>query len=69
VVGDLGCQDERFEDLLELREAGELRKVWDHYYNNHLFKAKKRKELSFDKTKFIVDFREFVGRFENTLKI
>lgn len=30
VVGDLGCQDERFEALLEFREAGELPKVWNH---------------------------------------
>jgi hypothetical protein len=64
LVGDLGCQDKRFEDLLELREAGELIKVWDYYCNNHLFKAKKRKELSFDKAKFIVDFKELVGMFE-----
>ncbi|QIH35725.1 hypothetical protein [Sphingobacterium sp. DR205] len=69
VVGDLGCQDKRFEVLLEFREAGELTKVWDHYYNKHFFKTKKRKELSFDKAKFIVDFRELVGRFESTLGI
>lgn len=67
IIGDLGCQHKRFENLLELREAGELRKVWDHYYNNHHFKAKKSKKLSLDKAKFIVDFRELVGRFEELL--
>jgi hypothetical protein len=64
LVGDLGCQDERFEALLEFREVGELRNVWDYYYDNHLSKARKHKKLSFDKAKFIVDFRELVGRFE-----
>ncbi|WP_398455849.1 hypothetical protein AB3466_06720 [Sphingobacterium thalpophilum] len=69
LVGDLGYQDKRFEDLLELREAGELRKVWDYYCDNHLFKAKKPKVLSFDKAKFIADFRELVGRFELCISI
>lgn len=69
LVGDLGCQDERFEALLEFREVGELTKVWDYFCNNHLFKAKKHKELSFDKSKFIADFRELVGRFEECILI
>lgn len=67
LVGDLGYQDERFESLLEFREVGELTKVWDYFCNNHLFKAKKHKELSFDKSKFIADFRKLVGRFDESL--
>ena len=61
LVGDLSYQDERFGDLLKSREAGELTKVWDYFCNNHLFKAKRHKEVSFDKTKFIADFKELVG--------
>lgn len=64
LVGDLGCQDERFTELLDLREAGELRNAWDFYCDNQ---ARKHKELSFDKAKFIVDFRELVVRFEGYL--
>lgn len=64
LVGDLGYQNERFESLLEFREVGELTKVWDYFCDNHLFKAKKHKELLFDRAKFIADFRELVGRFE-----
>ncbi|MDR3008220.1 MAG: hypothetical protein LBV59_09825 [Sphingobacterium sp.] len=67
LVGDLGCQDERFEALLEFREVGELTKVWDYFCNNHLFKAKKHKGLSFDKSKFVADFRELVVRFESNI--
>jgi hypothetical protein len=69
LIGDLGCQDERFTELLDLREAGELTKVWDYYCDNHLFKAKKHKILSFDKAKFIVDFRELVGRLEELMLV
>jgi hypothetical protein len=69
LIGDLGCQDERFAELLDLREAGELRNVWDYYYDNHLSKAKKHKELSFDEVKFITDFRELVVRFERIIGI
>lgn len=64
LVGDLGCQDERFAELLDFRDAGELTEVSDYYCDNHLFKAKKHKQLSFDKAKLIVDFKELVGRFE-----
>ena len=67
LIGDLGCQDERFAELLDLREAGELRNVWDYYCDNHLFKAKKYKGLSFDKAKLIVDLRGLVGRFDEYL--
>ena len=69
LIGDLGCQDERFADLLDLREAGELRNVWDYYCDNHLFKAKKYKGLSFDKAKLIVDLRGLVGRFESATRV
>ncbi len=69
LIGDLGCQDERFTELLDLREAGELTKVWDYYCDNHLFKAKKHKELTFDRAKLIVNFRELVGRFERIIGI
>ena len=69
LVGDLGCQNERFEALLDFREVGELTKVWDYYCDNHLFKAKKQKELSFDRDKFIADFKELVGRFEELMLI
>lgn len=69
LVGDLGYQDEKFEALLEFQEVGELTKVWDYFCNNHLFKAKKHKELSFDKTKFIADFRELVRRFEELMLV
>ncbi len=69
LIGDLGCQDERFTELLDLREAGELKNVWDYYCDNHLFKAKKHKELSFDKAKLIVNFRELVGKFEEFFRV
>jgi len=69
LVGDLGCQDERFEALLEFREVGELTKVWDYYCDNHLFKAKEPKVLSFHKAKFIADFRRLVERFEECILI
>jgi hypothetical protein len=69
LIGDLGCQNERFAELLDLREAGELRNVWDYYYDNHLSEARKHKGLSFDRAKFIVDFRELVGRFEECIFI
>jgi len=62
LIGDLGCQDERFAELLDLREAGELRNVWDFYCDNQ---AKRHKELSLDRAKFLVDFRELVARFES----
>ncbi|WP_333574511.1 hypothetical protein [Sphingobacterium sp.] len=69
LIGDLGCQDERFAEVLDLREAGELRNVWDYYCDNHLFKARKHKGLSFDKAKLIVDFRELLGRFEELMLV
>lgn len=69
LVGDLGYQDEMFKALLEFRKAGELTKVWDYYCDNHLFKAKKQKELSFDRDKFIADLRELVERFEGNMLI
>lgn len=67
LAGDLGYQDERYDALLEFRKVGELTKVWDYFCNNHLFKARRHKELSFDKAKFIVDFKKLVGKFERLL--
>ncbi|WET66999.1 hypothetical protein [Sphingobacterium sp.] len=67
LAGDLGYQEERFDALLEFRRVGELTKVWDYFCNNHLFKARRHKELSFDRAKFIVDFKKLVGGFETLL--
>lgn len=67
LAGDLGYQDERFDALLEFRRVGELTKVWDYFCNHHLFKARRYKDLSFDRAKFIVDFKKLVGGFETLL--
>jgi len=67
LAGDLGYQEERFDALLEFRRDGELTKVWDFFFNNHLFKARRHKELSFDREKFIVDLKKLVGGFETLL--